>query len=108
MPTLTIRNVDVAIKQRLRVRAARNGRSMEAELRQILSDTLAPESGRQPYLAEAIRRALCPVGRRRPRPSPASAGRRAAEICRVIVLDTILLEPSRTIEPKTDWRRLAR
>jgi len=31
MTTLTIRNVDGALKERLRVRAARNGRSMEAE-----------------------------------------------------------------------------
>jgi len=62
MTTLTIRNVDAAIKERLRVRAARNGRSMEAELRQILSDTLAPESGREPNLAEAIRRRFAPLG----------------------------------------------
>ena len=62
MTTLTIRNVDAAIKERLRVRAARNGRSMEAELRQILSDMLAPESGREPNLAEAIRRRFAPLG----------------------------------------------
>jgi antitoxin FitA len=62
MTTLTIRNVDAAIKERLRVRAARNGRSMEAELRQILSDTLAPESGRELNLAEAIRRRFAPLG----------------------------------------------
>ena len=60
MTTLTIRNVDAAIKERLRVSAARNGRSMEAELRQILSDTLAPESSREPNLAEAIRRRFAP------------------------------------------------
>ena len=59
---MTIRNVIAAIKERLRVRAARNGRSMEAELRQILSDTLAPGSGRQPSLAEAIRRRFAPLG----------------------------------------------
>ena len=62
MTTLTIRNVDAAIKERLRVSAARNGRSMEAELRQILSDTLAPESSREPNLAEAIRRRFAPLG----------------------------------------------
>jgi plasmid stability protein len=61
MTTLTIRNVDAALKERLRVRAARNGRSMEAELRQILSDTLAPDSGREPNLAEAIRRRFAPL-----------------------------------------------
>ena len=62
MTTLTIRNVDAAMKERLRVRAARNGRSMEAELRQILSDTLAPESSREFNLAEAIRRRFAPLG----------------------------------------------
>ena len=36
MSTLTIRNVEPAVKEQLRVRAARNGRSMEAELRAIL------------------------------------------------------------------------
>jgi phosphopantothenoylcysteine decarboxylase/phosphopantothenate--cysteine ligase len=35
--TLTIRNLDEAVKQRLRVRAAQHGRSMEAEARDILS-----------------------------------------------------------------------
>jgi plasmid stability protein len=62
MTTLTIRNVDAALKERLRVRAARNGRSMEAELRQILSDTLAPDSSRELNLAEAIRRRFAPLG----------------------------------------------
>jgi len=38
MGSLTIRNVQDALKQRLRVRAARNGRSMEEEIRHILAD----------------------------------------------------------------------
>jgi plasmid stability protein len=62
MTTLTIRNIDAAIKERLRVRAARNGRSMEAELRQILSETLAAESGSEVNLAAAIRRRFAPLG----------------------------------------------
>jgi plasmid stability protein len=62
MTTLTIRNVDAAIKERLRMRAARNGRSMESELRHILTETLAPESSREPNLAEAIRRRFAPLG----------------------------------------------
>ena len=40
--SITIRNLDGRVKERLRVRAAQNGRSMEAEARSILSDTLAP------------------------------------------------------------------
>lgn len=35
--TLTIRNLDKEVKQKLRIRAAENQRSMEAEAREILS-----------------------------------------------------------------------
>lgn len=35
--TLTIRNLDDTVKQKLRVRAAQHGRSMEAEVRDILT-----------------------------------------------------------------------
>lgn len=38
--TLTIRNLDEAVKTALRIRAAHNGRSMEAEARAILRDAL--------------------------------------------------------------------
>ena len=37
MATLTIRDLDEQVKSALRVRAARNGRSMEAEVRDILA-----------------------------------------------------------------------
>jgi antitoxin FitA len=37
MASLTIRNLDDSVKKRLRVRAAGNGRSLEAEVRAILS-----------------------------------------------------------------------
>ena len=40
MTTLTIRNLDPAVKERLRVRAARHGHSMEAEVRRILSEAM--------------------------------------------------------------------
>ena len=62
MSTLTIRNVEPAVKERLRVRAARNGRSMEAELRHILNEAVASESSRETNLAEAIRRRFEPFG----------------------------------------------
>jgi antitoxin FitA len=62
MTTLTIRNIEPALKERLRMRAARNGRSMEAELRHILSTTLRGESGGEVNLAEAIRRRFLPLG----------------------------------------------
>jgi plasmid stability protein len=38
MATLTIRNVDETVKRRLQVRAALNGRSMEAEAREALAE----------------------------------------------------------------------
>jgi plasmid stability protein len=41
MSTLTVRNLDDGLKARLRVRAAENGRSMEAEARAILRSTLS-------------------------------------------------------------------
>ena len=60
--TLTIRNVPSAAKERLRVRAALNGRSMEAELRAILNAALDSDSDRTENLAEAIRRRFAPFG----------------------------------------------
>jgi plasmid stability protein len=42
MPSLTIRNLDDATKQRLRIRAARHGVSMEEEVRRILKEALRP------------------------------------------------------------------
>jgi plasmid stability protein len=66
MATLTIRNIDPEVKKRVRVRAAENGRSMEAELRQIINEAVgnAPdatqETGRD--LAEAIRQRFARYG----------------------------------------------
>lgn len=40
MATLTIRDLDDELRVRLRVRAAQHGRSMEAEVREILRDVL--------------------------------------------------------------------
>jgi antitoxin FitA len=39
MGTLTIRRLDPAVKERLRVRAAEHGHSMEEEARRILSES---------------------------------------------------------------------
>lgn len=41
MPTLTIRNVEDHIHQRLREIAAKNGRSVEAEVRTLIADYVA-------------------------------------------------------------------
>jgi plasmid stability protein len=42
MTSITIRNLDPAIKDRLRIRAAERGHSMEAEVRDILQMVLRP------------------------------------------------------------------
>jgi len=41
MSSITIRNLDPALKERLRVRAAQHGQSMEAEARRILQTALS-------------------------------------------------------------------
>jgi plasmid stability protein len=45
MATLTIRGLDPVTHARLRVEAARHGRSMEAEVRAILQERLMPSAG---------------------------------------------------------------
>jgi len=40
---LTVRNLPAEVHRALRVRAARHGHSMEAEVREILEATVAPE-----------------------------------------------------------------
>lgn len=64
MATMTIRNLDEDLKARLRVRAARHGRSMEEEARSILRTALAnrveEDSGASLYVA--IRTRVEPFG----------------------------------------------
>jgi plasmid stability protein len=62
MATLTIRNVDSGVKDRLRIRAARNRRSLEAELRIIIAEAAGSEAREEVNLAEAIRRLFAPLG----------------------------------------------
>jgi antitoxin FitA len=63
MSSITIRKVDPAVKERLRIRAAQHGRSMEAEARNILQTTLN-EPARPPArnLYERIRARFEPLG----------------------------------------------
>jgi plasmid stability protein len=75
MATLTIRNIDAALKERLRRRAARHGRSMEAELRSIVNSVLSGDDDREPDLAEAIRRRFAPLGGVELEPHPPIAER---------------------------------
>ena len=62
MAVMTIRNIDDAIKKRLRVRAAVNGRSMEDEAREILRSALAAVDPRPRNLGQAIHERFGPLG----------------------------------------------
>jgi antitoxin FitA len=66
MASLLIRNLDDALKTRLRVRAAEKGRSMEAEARDILNRELKTSVGGKPEkkenLAEIAREIFGPEG----------------------------------------------
>lgn len=61
MASITIRNLDDGVKARLRVQAAKHGRSMEEEARIILRE--AVERGPRPKnLASAVRARFAPFG----------------------------------------------
>ncbi len=61
MASITIRNLEEEVKERLRVRAAERHRSMEEEARRILRDAVGrPHPPRN--LARAIRARLAPLG----------------------------------------------
>jgi plasmid stability protein len=53
--SITIRRLDEATKARLRVRAARHGRSMEEEARTLLRDAVREDVATAGNLADAIR-----------------------------------------------------
>lgn len=46
MAALSIRDLDDSVKEKLRIRAARHGRSMEAEIRAILTSAVSDEAPR--------------------------------------------------------------
>lgn len=62
MASMTIRNIDDALKSRLRIRAAQHGRSMEEEARDILKSALARTDAPQVNLVASIRRKVEKVG----------------------------------------------
>lgn len=62
MATLTIRDLDDEVKARLRVSAAENGRSMEAEARAILAEHLGPSPTEPTGLGSRIHAAFADLG----------------------------------------------
>jgi plasmid stability protein len=62
MSSVTVRRLGDDVKARLRVRAARNGRSLEEEVRQILSEAVSDHGRHGDNLADAIRGIFQPLG----------------------------------------------
>jgi antitoxin FitA len=62
MASITIRRLPENTKRRLRIRAARNGRSMEQEARELLETSLAQPDPEPVNIGEAIRRRFAPLG----------------------------------------------
>ena len=60
--SIIVRNLDEGLKGRLRIRAAENGRSMEAEVRHILQTALSHQPAAPENLASAIRARFAPMG----------------------------------------------
>lgn len=62
MASITVRNLDEDLKQRLRIRAAQNQNSMEQEVREILREALHQEPLTGLDLVKAIRWTFAPLG----------------------------------------------
>jgi antitoxin FitA len=75
---MSIRNIDERVLELLRIRAARHGRSMEAEVRAILVDAVRePDEG--PNLGQAIMARFGELGGVELEIPPRTGGPRAAE-----------------------------
>jgi len=62
MASLTIRNLEEQLKERLRIQAAIHGRSMAEEARTILRSALGRSLARPANLAASIRARFAPLG----------------------------------------------
>lgn len=62
MAAISVRDLDEDVTARLKVRAARHGRSMEAEVRAILTESLAGDDDGRPNLGQAIRQDFAELG----------------------------------------------
>ena len=62
MAAISVRDLDEEVAARLKVRAARNGRSMEAEVRAILTGAVTETHVERLNLAQAIQQRFAAVG----------------------------------------------
>ncbi|MDF1487873.1 FitA-like ribbon-helix-helix domain-containing protein [Tessaracoccus caeni] len=60
METMTIQDLAPSVRERIRQRALRHGHSMEAEVREILTQAVATD-GEPEGLAQAVKRAFAGV-----------------------------------------------
>lgn len=79
MAAISVRDLDDGVRERLRVRAARNGRSMEAEIRAILTEAVTEPAPRADLFTTLLDRFGAAGGVDVPVP-PRSAPARAAEL----------------------------
>jgi antitoxin FitA len=62
MASITIRQLEESTKRKLRMRAARHGRSMEQEAREILKSALSQPEEQSKDLVDTIRRRFAKYG----------------------------------------------
>ena len=62
MPTLTIRNIDPEVRDQIRIIAAKHGRSMEAEVRNILSSFVKQHQTSPKEIAKQIHKRFARIG----------------------------------------------
>ncbi|MGH9064551.1 MAG: FitA-like ribbon-helix-helix domain-containing protein [Acidimicrobiales bacterium] len=62
MTAISVRNLDDDVAARLKVQAARHGRSMEAEVRAILTEAVAVAEDERLNLAQVIRQRFAAIG----------------------------------------------
>lgn len=76
MGNLIIRNLDDRVKTEIRMRAARNGRSMEEEARRLLTAAVRTSARKEVGLGTAIRRRFAPLGDLKLEPLPRESARK--------------------------------
>ncbi len=62
MAAISVRDLDEHVVSRLKLRAARHGRSMEGEVRAILTDAVAGGEDEQINLAQTVRERFAEIG----------------------------------------------
>ena len=80
MTAISVRDLDDDVAARLKVQAARHGRSMEAEVRAILTDAVTAAEGEGLNLAQTIGRRFAAIGGVELQIPPRSGLPRAADL----------------------------